>query len=56
MIQCVESILTAVATPYWASDLLPVVPVPAKYIVSEVIAIVTTWEVMLMNVIAVPTG
>ena len=54
MIQVVEVIFTAVAMPYCANDLLPVVPVPAKYIVSLVIAIVTTWLVILMNVIAVP--
>lgn len=56
MIQVVEVIFTAVAMPYCASDLLPVVPVPAKYNVSLVIAIVTTWLVMLINVIAVPSG
>jgi hypothetical protein len=32
------------------------VPAEDKYIVSVVIAIVTTWLVMLMNVIAVPIG
>jgi hypothetical protein len=52
--QVVEVIFTAVAIPYCANDLLPVVPVPAKYIVSVVIAIVTTCEVMLINVNTVP--
>jgi hypothetical protein len=33
-----------------------VVPVGTKYIVSLVIAIVTTWAVMLTKVIAVPIG
>lgn len=46
----------AVAVPYCASDLLPVEPVPAKYIVSVVIAIVTTLDVILENDRQVPTG
>ena len=52
----VEVIFIAVAIPYCANDLLPVVPVPAKYIVSLVIAIVTTCEVMLINVNTVPNA
>ena len=48
--------MSAVARPYWASDLDPVDPVPARYIVSDVIAIVTTCDVMLTNVIDVPIG
>ena len=56
MIQVVLVSFLAVATPYCVSDLLPVVPAPAKYIVSDVIAIVTTLAVMFVNVIQVPTG
>jgi hypothetical protein len=55
MIHEVEVTLTAVAMPYAASVREPVVPAPARYIVSVVIAIVTVL-IMLMNVIAVPTG
>jgi hypothetical protein len=54
--QVVEVILIAVAEPYCARLLDPVVPAELKYIVSVVIAIVTTWDVMLINVIAVPIG
>jgi hypothetical protein len=54
MSQVVDVILMAVAEPYWAKDREPVVPAELKYIVSVVIAIVTTWLVMLINVIAVP--
>lgn len=56
MIHVVEVILTADAIPYCANDLLPVVPGPAKYIVSLVIAMVTTCEVMFTNVNTVPTA
>ena len=57
MIQTVEDILRAVATPFAASVLLPVVPRPARYIVSEVIAIVITPAAFsFTNVIAVPMG
>jgi|TARA_R110002126_G_C10135033_1_gene469971 hypothetical protein len=48
--------LIAVADPYCAKDLDPVVPPGLKYIVSVVMAIVTTFEVMLINVMAVPIG
>jgi hypothetical protein len=50
----VEVILIAVAEPYWARLREPVVPAELKYIVSVVMAIVTTWLVMLMKVSAVP--
>lgn len=57
MIHSVLVIFTAVATPLAASEREPVVPVPARRIVSVVIAMVMTpapfW---LMNVTAVPTG
>jgi hypothetical protein len=52
--QVVEVILIAVAEPYWARLREPVVPAELKYIVSVVMAIVTTWLVMLMKVSAVP--
>ena len=54
MSQLVEVILIAVAEPYCAKLRDPVVPAELRYIVSVVMAIVTTCEVMLMNVIAVP--
>ena len=54
MIQVVLVSLIAVAVPYCASVLLPVAPVPDKYIVSDVIEIVALDEAMLTNVIAVP--
>ena len=54
--QVVVVILIAVAEPYSARLREPVVPAELKYIVSVVMAIVTTWVVMLMNVIAVPIG
>ena len=54
MSHVVDVILMAVAEPYWTNDREPVVPAELKYIVSVVIAIVTTWLVMLINVIAVP--
>lgn len=47
-------ILIAVAEPYCAKLRVPVVPADDRYMVSVVIAIETTFEVMLMNVIAVP--
>lgn len=56
MIHVVAVSLRAVAIPYCASDLLPVDPVPAKYKVSELIAIVTTLAVMFVNVIHVPVA
>ena len=56
MIQVVEAILSAVAVPYWARVLLPVVPVPARYMVSDVIAIVTLPADILTKVIAVPVA
>lgn len=50
-------IFIAVATPFAASVLLPVVPAPANTSVSEVIAIVSVpAEVSFTNVIAVPIG
>jgi hypothetical protein len=51
----VEVSFTAVATPYAARVRDPVVPGPAKYIVSVVIAIVTVL-IMFTKVITVPTG
>jgi hypothetical protein len=49
--------LTAVAIPYAASVREPVVPVPAKYIVSVVIAIVTVVALgPAINVRVVPIG
>ena len=56
MIHVVEVIFIAVAMPYCANVLLPVVPVPAKYIVSLVIATVTAAAVILMNVNTVPSA
>lgn len=57
MIHSVEVSLMAVAMPFAASVLLPVVPAPASRIVSVVIAMVTTpapfW---LINDKAVPMG
>ena len=47
-------ILIAVALPYCARLRVPVVPADDRYIVSVVMAIETTWLVMLINVIAVP--
>jgi hypothetical protein len=52
----VEVILIAVAEPYCAKEREPVVPAELKYIVSLVMAIVTTWLVMLIKVSAVPSG
>jgi hypothetical protein len=48
--------LIAVAEPYCAKVLLPVVPAAVKYIVSEVMAIVRLFADMLMKLTAVPTG
>lgn len=56
MIQFVDVIFTAVAEPYCASVLDPVVPADDRYMVSVVIAMVTFAAAMLMNVIAVPIG
>lgn len=57
MIHSVLVILIHVATPFASSVREPVAPSPARRIVSDVMAIVTTpapfW---LMNVIAVPMG
>ena len=56
MIQDVEVIFTAVADPYCASVLVPVVPADDKYIVSVVIAMLTLVADKFMNVNAVPIG
>ena len=48
--------LTAVAIPNAARVLEPVVPVPARYIVSDVIAIVTVTPVSAINPMVVPIG
>ena len=57
IIHSVDAILIAVAIPFAANVRLPVVPAPAKRIVSDVMAIVMTpapfW---LINVTAVPMG
>ncbi len=55
MIQVVDVIFTAVATPYWASVLVPVVPGPQRYMVSVVMGMVELVD-MLMNVTEVPIG
>jgi hypothetical protein len=52
----VAATLTAVAIPYAASVREPVVPVPPRYIVSEVIAIVTVAPAAAINAILVPIG
>lgn len=53
----VDVILSAVANPLAESVRLPVIPVPARTSVSEVIAIVTVPAlVSFKNVIAVPIG
>jgi hypothetical protein len=54
--QIVEVIFTAVAMPRAARVLVPVVVVPARYIVSVVIAIDVETEAADINVIVVPTG
>ena len=57
IIQRVLVIFTAVAIPFAARVLLPVVPAHARTRVSEVIEIVITPpDVSLTNVIAVPIG
>ena len=56
MIHVVDVILSAVAVPYCANVLLPVVPVPPKYIVSVVMAIVIALVDIFTNVTAVPVG
>jgi hypothetical protein len=57
MYHVVAATLTAVAIPYAANVLVPVVPVPAKYIVSVVIAILTVVALdPAINVIVVPIG
>ena len=57
MVHSVEVILTAVADPFAANVLEPVVPGPARRRVSVVIAIVTTPAAFwLTKVTAVPTG
>ena len=49
--------LTAVAIPWAANVRVPVVPVPARYIVSVVMAIATEVELgPAINVRVVPTG
>jgi hypothetical protein len=48
--------LIVVADPYCAKLREPVVPVEDKYMVSVVMAIVTTFAVMFIKVIAVPIG
>ena len=54
MIQDVLVILIAVAVPYWANVREPVDPVPARYMVSVVMEIVTLEDARFTNVIAVP--
>jgi len=57
MYQVVAATLTAVAIPYAARVLVPVVPVPAKYMVSVVIAILTVVALgPAINAMAVPIG
>jgi hypothetical protein len=57
MYQVVLATLTAVAIPCAANVLEPVVPAPAKYMVSEVMAIVTVVALgPAINVMVVPTG
>jgi hypothetical protein len=57
MYQVVAATLTAVAIPWAANVLVPVVPVPARYIVSDVIAILTVVALgPAMNVRVVPIG
>jgi hypothetical protein len=57
MYHVVAATLTAVAIPCAANVRVPVVPVPARYIMSVVIAIVTVVALgPVMNVIAVPMG
>jgi multidrug transporter EmrE-like cation transporter len=57
MYQVVAATLTAVAMPYAARVLVPVVPVPARYMVSVVIAILTVVALgPAINAMAVPIG
>lgn len=52
----VEVNLIAVATPYCAKVLVPVAPDPDRYIVSDVIAILTLLDDILTNVNTVPVS
>jgi hypothetical protein len=56
MSHCVDPIFSAVAEPYCAKLREPEVPAGLSVNVSEVMAIVTTFEVMFTNVMAVPIG
>jgi hypothetical protein len=56
IIQVVDVVFTAVAIPWAARVLEPVVPAPAKYIVSVVIAIVIVAPTPEIKVRVVPTG
>ncbi len=56
MSHCVDPIFNAVAEPYCAKLREPEVPAGLSVNVSEVMAIVTTCEVMFTNVTAVPMG
>jgi len=57
MYQVVAATLTAVAIPCAANVLVPVVPVPAKYMVSEVMAMLVLLALgPAMNVRVVPIG
>jgi hypothetical protein len=56
MNQVVAATLTAVAIPYAANVREPVVPVPPRYIVSVVIAIVNVVALLAINAIVVPIG
>ena len=57
MYHVVLATLTAVAIPYAANVLVPVVPVPARYMVSVVIAILTVVALgPAINAMAVPIG
>jgi len=56
IIQEVPANLTAVAIPFWAKVLFPVVPAEAKYMVSDVIDIVTALADILIKLIAVPVA
>ena len=54
MIHAVVSVFRAVAHPYCANVREPVVPGPAKYIVSAVIAIVRALALRFTKLITVP--
>jgi hypothetical protein len=57
MYQTVDSTLTAVAIPYRANKRVPVVPAPARYIVSaQIIDILPAADPLLINVNTVPRG